>query len=165
MSAYSFWFQTSSRNLDDVHGHPGRLISSGVAKNYRAADGFPRLSTVWIGGSNKSKDETAGTRFGAKWQRSSWPQEEPYASDFGPQIVSKRPMSVRRAGVFDHFCGKTSLRDPSQSYFRCLSLLLRWCLPLLLRRCLLLLRWRLLSLARDAVSARERGASRSRVRR
>lgn len=117
MSAYSFWFQTLSRNYDDVHGHPGRLISSGVAKNYRAADRFPRLSTVWIGSSNKSKDETAGTRFGAKWQRSSWPQEEPYASDLGAQIILERPISVRRDGVFDHLGEKRLCVIPHSHIF------------------------------------------------
>lgn len=102
-----YWPQATKRCFGDFHDHPGRLISSGVVKNYRAADGFPWFPTVQVGVSNESKDETAGTRFGAKWQRSSWPQEEPYAFDLGAQIIFSRAMSVRRDGVFDHLGGIT----------------------------------------------------------
>lgn len=101
------WPQATRRCFSDFHDHPGRLISSGVVKNYRAADRFPRFSTARVGVSNESKDETAGTRLGAKWQRSLWPQEEPYASDLGAQIIFSRAMSVRRDGVFDHLGGIT----------------------------------------------------------
>ena len=102
-----YWSQATRRCFGDFHDHPGRLISSGVVKNYRAADRFPRFSTARVGVSNELKDETAGKRVGAMCRQSSWPHEKPYASDLGAHIIFSRPISVRRDGVFDHLGGIT----------------------------------------------------------